>query len=237
MKWPKDFAEAGAIQEKMRGRVRIIPLKKIPSYIAGVDAAFRGNKVIAAACLYTFPQLNYMEDSVEVRECSFPYVPGYLTFREGPAIVAAVRKLKKRPDMLLVDGQGIAHPKGIGIASHLGVLLNMPSIGCAKSRLIGEYDEPAIQKGAWSYLRFHDMTVGIALRTRSGVKPVFVSPGHRTDLACSIMIVMACIAKFRIPEPIRKADILSKQLKRELFGENYSSMFHVEHKFLKREKK
>lgn len=216
MKWPKNVAEARSNQEKMRGKIKITPLKRIPSYIAGADAAFRGNKVIAAVCLFTFPRLVFVEDSFEIRECSFPYVPGYLTFREGPAIIAALKKLKKRPDLLLVDGQGIAHPRGIGIGSHLGIILNIPSIGCAKSRLVGEYLEPDTKKGAWSYLRHLGMTVGAVLRTRSGVRPVFVSPGHRIDLESSIAFVMSCTEKYRIPEPLRKADMLSKKLKREL---------------------
>lgn len=215
MKWPKEIAEARSIQDKLKTRVRIAPLKKVPILIAAVDAAFLGIKVFAAACLYTYPMLKPADDASEVEEITFPYVPGFLTFREGAAIVAALEKLKTKPDVLLVDGQGIAHPRGIGLASHLGVILNIPSIGCAKSRLVGEYIEPEQKKGDWSHLWYENRIVGAVLRTRSGVRPLFVSPGHQIDLADSITIVLNCTQKYRIPEPLRRADMLSKKLKRE----------------------
>jgi deoxyribonuclease V len=213
VEWPKDIHGAWSVQEKLRERVKITPLKKAPSLVAGVDAAFLDNKAIASACLYSYPSVEVVDTAFEEKKLTFPYIPGFLTFREGPAIVSALKKLKKRPDILLVDGQGIAHPRGIGIASHLGVILDMPSIGCAKSRLVGEYAEPDSEKGDWSYLWYNDRIVGAVLRTRSGVRPLFVSPGHRIDLTGSITIVLNCARKYRIPEPLRKADILSRKLK------------------------
>lgn len=126
----------------------------------------------------------------------------------------AIKKLKIKPDVILFDGQGIAHPKGIGIASHIGVILNIPSIGCAKSRLVGDFDEPDKKKGSWRLIFYKGMKVGVVLRTRSSVKPLFVSPGHLTDIDSSIEIVMKCIGKYRIPEPLRRANFLSKRLKR-----------------------
>ena len=200
----------------MKDKVRIIPLKKTPRIIAGVDASFRNGRVIGVACLYSYPELAYIERAFAVKEDVFPYVPGYLTFREGPAIIDALNALKIKPDLILVDGQGIAHPKGIGIASHIGVLLDMPSIGCAKSRLIGEYEEPGIKKGLWSSLRYNGRIVGAVLRTRDAVNPLFVSPGHRIDLKTSIRIVLGCTGRFRISEPLRMADALTKKIKENL---------------------
>ena len=214
MKQPEDMAEAKSLQEELKKRLVIAHLRKRPRYLVGVDAAFFGSKVLAAACLFTYPALEPMEDSSVVEEALFPYVPGFLAFREGPAIIRALNKLKRTPDLLLVDGHGIAHPRGIGIASHLGILLDVPAIGCAKSRLIGEYEKPEQTKGNWSNLEFNSEIIGAVLRTRSYVKPVFVSPGHKIDLAGSIEIVMNCADKYRIPEPLRAADMMSKRLRR-----------------------
>ncbi len=216
MKWPKTptIAEARKIQQQLRKKVRIVPLRKAPRYVAGVDAAFSDDAVYAAACLYRYDDLSLIEQAHAVQKLSFPYVPGFLSFREGPACIAAIGKLSTTPDVLFVDGQGIAHPRGIGIASHLGVLLDIPSIGCAKTRLVGEYREPGIRKGRWSPLSFEGEIVGAVLRTRDAVRPLFISPGHRIDLEGAIRIVLGCAGKFRIPEPIRCADMLSKKLKK-----------------------
>jgi len=213
--WPDNISDAKAVQLALKNRVRIIPLKTTPRLIAGVDASFVDGEVIGVACLYSYPGLIYIEHTFIVREARFPYIPGYLTFREGPAIIDALNDLKTKPDLILVDGQGIAHPKGIGIASHLGVLLDTPTIGCAKSRLIGEHEEPGVKKGFWSPLRYNDRTVGVVLRTRDAVKPLFVSPGHKIDLKTSVEIVLGCTGKYRIPEPLRTADSLTKKIKRE----------------------
>ena len=172
--------------------------------------------MLAVACLYRYPALSLAEETVAIREVSFPYVPGFLSFREGPAIIDAINKLTVKPDVILVDGQGIAHPKGMGIASHIGVLIDIPTIGCAKSRLVGEYKEPGFRKGAWSPLQYDGKVVGAVLRTRDHVRPLFVSPGHRVDLKTSIEIVLGCIGKYRIPEPLRRADFLSKKMIRQI---------------------
>ena len=213
--WPKNIRDAKAIQAVLRDRVKIIPLKKSPHFIAAVDAAFSGENVIGAVCVYSYPELTPCEEAYAVTEGYLPYIPGYLSFREGPAIIEALRKLKTRPDLVLFDGQGIAHPKGLGIASHIGVILDKPTIGCAKSRLVGEYEEPGDQKGAYSTLRYNGKTVGVVLRTKDKVKPVFVSPGHRIDLQSSVEIILRCTGKYRIPGPLRRADIFSKEVKRE----------------------
>lgn len=216
MRWPTDITEARKIQEAFRDKVKITPFKGTPEHIAGVDAAFLGDKIISVACLYNYPDLTLIEERYVAAEVSFPYIPGYLSFREGPAIIQALSSLNTRPDLILFDGQGIAHPKGLGIAAHIGALLDLPSIGCAKSRLVGEYEEPGSKKGSWSPLGYKGKVVGAVLRTRDNVRPLFVSPGHRIDLKGSIEIVLRCISKYRIPEPLRRADSLSKKLKKEI---------------------
>ncbi|MEW6002496.1 MAG: deoxyribonuclease V [Nitrospirota bacterium] len=214
--WPKKIGDAKTIQVDLRKKVKIIPLKKNPRYIASVDASFTDDKVIAVACLYKYPELVYLGHEVAIRKVVFPYVPGYLSFREGPAIIEAFNKLHIRPDLILLDGQGIAHPKGIGLASHIGVLLDIPAIGCAKSRLIGEYKEPEYKKGEWSSLKYGKKVVGAVLRTKDNIRPIFVSPGHKIDLRVSIKIVLSCTSTYRIPDPLRKADHISKKIKKEL---------------------
>ena len=213
--WPDNIAEAKAVQLSLKRKVRIAPLKKHPRLIAALDASFIDDKAIGVACLYRYPELALLECSHAFQKTAFPYIPGYLTFREGPALVSALEGLKIRPDLILVDGQGIAHPKGMGIASHLGVLLDIPSIGCAKSRLVGEFVEPGPNRGDWTHLRYNGKIVGAVLRTRDHVKPVFVSPGHRIDLKTAIEIILVCMRKYRIPEPLRKADSVTKSIKRE----------------------
>ncbi|MEW6675856.1 MAG: deoxyribonuclease V [Nitrospirota bacterium] len=215
MKWPEDITEAREIQEILRKKVRIISLRKSPEYIAGVDAAFFEDKVIGVACLYKYPEIIPIEDAYAVTKVSFPYIPGFLSFREGPVIIKAINNLNIKTDIILFDGQGIAHPKGLGIASHIGVLLNIPTIGCAKSRLIGKYKEPGFKKGNWSSLKYSGKTAGAVLRTRNNVRPVFVSPGHWINLKDSIEIVLRCTDKYRIPEPLRRADFISKKIKGE----------------------
>ncbi len=215
MKWTSSptIAEAREIQERLRRQVKIVPYRGELRYVAGVDAAFSETKVFAAACVYRYPELTLSEQVHIAQKLLFPYVPGYLSFREGPAIIEAIKKLAQKPDLIIADGQGIAHPRSAGIASYLGVLLDVPSIGCAKTRLVGEYREPRSKKGKWSELIYEENVVGAVLRTRDGVKPLFVSPGHRVDLESSVRIVLGCMGKYRIPEPVRCADMLSKKIK------------------------
>ena len=216
--WPKDLKRAKQLQEILRKKVKIIPLKKHPQYIAGVDAAFLNKEIIGVACLYAYPDMHLIEKTYTVTEILFPYIPGFLSFREGPSIITALKGLKRKPDIILFDGQGIAHPKGLGIASHIGVLLNLPTIGCAKSRLIGTYKEPGPKKGTCSSLLYKKEIVGVVLRTKDNVKPLFVSPGNRIDIKGSIEVVLSCSQGYRIPEPLRRADIISKKIKRELLA-------------------
>jgi deoxyribonuclease V len=222
MKWPKTptLTEARDLQDRLRKSVRILSLPKEIRSIAGVDAAFSDDRVFAGVCLYSFPELLFLEHKTVVLKLSFSYVPSYLSLREGPAIMAALRKVPDKPDVILVDVHGIAHPRGLGIASFIGVLLDTPTIGCAKSRLIGEYTELAAGKGSWSPLWFDRRTVGTVVRTRDRTRPLFISPGHKTDLASAIRIALDCTGSFRIPEPLRCADRLSKQLQIECSPED-----------------
>ena len=223
--WPKTISEAKAAQVALQDKVRIIPLSKKPRFVAGVDAAFAGDRIIGAACLYRYPEVSLVEEAYAEMRNLFPYVPGFLTFREGPVIIKVIKKLSIKPDVILFDGQGIAHPISMGIASHIGVLLNMPAIGCAKSRLIGVYKEPKLWRGAWSPLTYNNNVVGAVLRTRDNVRPLFISPGHKIDLKASIDIVLNCISKYRIPEPLRRADYLSKRIKREVYHHNKETSY------------
>lgn len=216
IEWPTTIAEARRIQDELSSSVTLSHLREAVKTVAGVDAAFSGGMTIGAVALYELDSMSYIEESHHVEATRFPYVPGYLSFREGGAILAAIAKLRRQPDVIMVDGQGIAHPKRLGIASFLGVLLEVPTIGCAKSRLVGDYEEPQKNKGAWSKLYLDEEIVGGVLRTRTGVKPVFVSPGHLVTLAESLELVLRCCTRYRLPEPLRHADSLSKRLKKEI---------------------
>ena len=214
--WPKTVRDAKAVQETLARRVLQTPLGHEPRTVAGVDAAFSGGNTIAAATLFDYGSLTLLENTHAVMETRFPYIPGYLSFREGPALLAAISRLSAPPDLLIVDGQGIAHPRRIGIASFLGVLLGIPSIGCAKSRLTGVYEEPPQVRGAWSPLIDGGETVGAVLRTKEKVKPLFVSPGHLITLAEAIAVILRCAVRYRLPEPQRSADSLAARVKREM---------------------
>lgn len=215
-RWPGTVKDAVALQRRLATLVSIRPIGIEPVYIAGVDASFFHNKVIGAACLFRMPGTVLIDRAAAVMKCSVPYVPGFLSFREGPAIVQALRKLSPSPDVVLFDGQGIAHPRRLGIASHVGVVLDIPSIGCAKSRLVGEFADPGRTKGKMSTLVHQGEKIGQVVRTRSGVRPVFVSPGHNVSFNDSVAIVLQCVGKYRLPEPIRCADRFADDKKRRL---------------------
>jgi len=203
--WAKNISEARKIQKILRSKVIIKPLSFEPEYICGVDASFSEKYIFACASLFKFPELIHIEDSFVKMKLEFPYIPNFLSFREGKAIMEAIKNLKIKPQIILFDGQGIAHPLSFGIASHIGVLLDIPSIGCAKSRLVGEYEEPKKERGSFSYLYYRGKIVGAVLRTKTGVKPIFVSPGHLIDIESSIEVVLKATNQYRIPEPLRKA--------------------------------
>jgi len=215
-RWPRTVAEARALQERLAARVRLGGGPRRVRLIAGADLAYRadGRWAWAAVVLLAWPELVVVESATAAGAPRFPYVPGYLTFREGPLLLAAFRRLRRRPDLCLFDGAGLAHPRRFGLACHMGVLLDLPSIGCAKSLLVGACRAPGPGRGAWSPIRLDGATVGAAVRTRAGVAPVFVSPGHRIGLAAAVRWVVAC-ARYRVPEPIRAAEQLVNRLRGE----------------------
>jgi deoxyribonuclease V len=196
--------------------VRVEPLTHPIRFIAGLDAAFSrdGLECLGAVVLWDMSDRRVVEQHVGRRLLRFPYVPGLLSFREAPALLAALRRLRTTPDLLMCDGQGLAHPRRFGIACHLGVLCDLPAVGCAKSRLVGQHEEPPQPRGASVPLRQHDEILGVVLRTQSGVRPVYVSVGHRIDLAGAQRIVLTCAVRYRLPEPTRLADHLAARAKR-----------------------
>jgi deoxyribonuclease V len=204
-------AEARATQEALRSRVVTRSgLGRVRS-VAGVDASYHRAAGVtrAAATLLGYPGLEPVSRRVVQRRTRFPYVPGYLSFREAPALLAALGGLPRRPDLILCDGHGLAHPRRFGLASHLGVLLDIPSIGVAKSRLVGSHGSVPEARGEWVPLRDGAETIGAVLRTRAGVRPVYVSIGHRVDLETSVEVVLHCAPRYRLPEPIRRAHALA----------------------------
>lgn len=206
-------AEARARQEKMRGQVLRTGTLESLRYVAGVDCGFPGvheGKVTrAAVAVLTWPGLELHEKSVIERPTDFPYIPGYLSFREAPAVLEALGRLKTPPDLLIVDGQGYAHPRGFGIACHIGVETGIPSIGAGKSLLVGEYTMPAEKAGSRQPLRYKGEIVGTVLRTRDGVAPLFVSCGHKIGLDPAVDWVLGCTRGYRLPETTRWADGLA----------------------------
>ncbi len=213
--WPQIVERWKDQQEQLRGRIVVAPLDPLPRYVAGVDAAFSADNshVLAAAVVYDRDERRIVEIARATRPADVPYVPGFLSFREGPAVLEAIGRLKHPFGVICFDGQGYAHPRRCGLAAHLAVTLDMPGIGVAKSRLIGTYQEPATAAGSTSPLMDGDERIGLVLRTRDGVRPVFVSIGHRVDLESARELVLACCTRCRIPEPTRQADIEVAKMK------------------------
>jgi len=228
--WDLSYAEARQLQSDFAGRVRFTPLRKQPRLIAGLDCAFSkdGKQIFAAAVVLQAVvggasptprrsvrqgqaegplayDLELMETVTAVRDVGFPYIPGLLSFREAPVCLAAVGKLKNEPDVFLIDGQGIAHPRRLGLAAHLGLFLDKPTIGCAKSRLIGQFEPPGPEKGDHTPLLAGDEIIGAVVRTRRNIKPLFISVGHKCRLEDAIRLTLACATKYRLPEPTRLA--------------------------------
>jgi len=206
--WNLAPVEAIALQAELAGRVETTDRLGAVTRVAGVDCGFeeRGRVTRAAVAVLAWPGLAPVETVVARLPTTFPYVPGLLSFRELPAVLEAFAQLAGLPDLLLCDGQGIAHPRRLGIASHLGLLLDLPAIGVGKSRLVGEFREPGKRRGATSPLLHRGEMVGMVLRTRDGVKPLFVSVGHRVSLQTAVRWVLDCAPRYRLPEPIRAAD-------------------------------
>lgn len=201
-------AEAVKLQVQLRSRVvREDAVGEIRT-IAGVDVGFaeHGRLTRAAVAVMSYPALQWRDEVTTTVPTTFPYVPGLLSFRELPAVLAAIEKLTVVPDLILCDGQGYAHPRRFGIASHLGVLLDRPTIGVAKSRLVGEHAELGARRGDWVELTDRGEVIGAVVRTRANVRPLYISAGHGVSLPMAIHTVMQCVTRFRLPEPTRRAD-------------------------------
>ncbi|MBN1931414.1 MAG: deoxyribonuclease V [Desulfobacterales bacterium] len=212
-RWDLSPQEAIGIQKKLAGRViRTTSFLHIET-VAGIDISYCNEMAMAAIVVLNYPDLNTVETATCIRPISFPYIPGLLSFREAPVTLEAISRLDLKPDLLIFDGQGIAHPRRLGIASHIGLILDIPSIGCAKTRLCGYYKEPCRKAGSFSYLKEDTEIIGAAVRTRARVKPVFVSIGHRIDLLTGIHFVLTCCRGYRLPETTRRADQLARKIK------------------------
>jgi deoxyribonuclease V len=216
--WKVSVEEAIQIQEALRNR--IIAKKtfsKIKTIGAG-DVAYSksGNLLFGAIVVLSFPQMEILDTATSVGKVSFPYIPTLLSFREGPILAKTFQKLKVNPDVMIYDGQGVAHPRGMGLASHMGLWFDLPSIGCAKTPLLEEFISPGSFRGSFEWIRRKGKKVGAVLRTKENVKPLFVSPGHRIDLLTSIHLILESCRGFRIPEPLRKAHQLSLLVRREV---------------------
>jgi deoxyribonuclease V len=215
-RWNLTPREAIRVQENLRERVEREDRFEALQFVAGADLAFdpATDLAFAGVIVYEFPQLREVERRMARRRLRFPYVPGLLSFREGPVLLAAFEQLRTKPDLILVDGHGIAHPRRFGIACHLGLLLDAPTIGCAKSILVGEALEPGVRAGSTAPLVDKNETVGAVLRTRDRVKPIYVTTGHRVSLESAVQIVARCLDGFRIPKPTREADHFVRDLRR-----------------------
>lgn len=203
--WNVTTDEARQIQNELRHQIVQIDQFDEIGTVAGVDIGIRNDIATASVVVLDFPNLQVIDGIVAESRINFPYIPGYLSFREIPPLLVAFARLHTAPDLVIVDGQGIAHPRRFGLASHLGLILDKPTIGCAKSRLCGQYIEPDSEKGAWSNLIYNHDIIGIALRTRTNVSVVYVSVGHLISIETAREITLACCPKYRLPETTRFA--------------------------------
>ena len=220
--WNLSYSRAREVQADLACKVEFTPLNKSPKLVAGIDCAFSrdGERILAVVVVLRPPQFELAEMVSASRKVTFLYIPGLLSFREAPVCLAAVEKLQMQPDVFVIDGQGIAHPRRLGLAAHLGLFLDQPTIGCAKSRLTGTYEEPPLEKGGYSLLKdkkakqnTQSEIIGAVVRTRTNVKPVFVSVGHKCLLEDAIRVVLDCAVKYRLPEPTRLAHQAVSKLK------------------------
>jgi len=243
--WNLSYSEAADLQKKLACKVKFTPLKKQPGLIAGLDCAFSkdGQRIVATAVVLRTPNVEkglceplrevgfeIVETTSAVQKVSFPYIPGLLSFREAPVCIAAVKKLRSEPDLFIIDGQGVAHPRRLGLAAHLGLFFDKPTIGCAKSRLTGTFEAPQREKGSFTLLKdkksskldtsdksraTSDEIIGAVVRTRTNVEPVFVSVGNKCLLKEAIKMTLACTTRYRLPEPTRLAHQIVSKLKHQ----------------------
>ena len=214
--WQLTSAQAVQLQKRLRQKLIVSDQFDKVTHVAGVDVGFTRNGEItrAAVAVLSFPELTLVDSAVSLTSTTFPYIPGLLSFREIPAILDALDRLRVLPDLVLCDGQGIAHPRGLGIASHLGLLIDRPTIGCAKSRLVGEFSQVGEKKGSYAPLLYKERVVGAVVRTKRRVRPLFISPGNGISLDGSVKMVLDCCGSYRMPEPSRQAHLLVSTLRR-----------------------
>ena len=214
-RWNVSYQEALSTQERLRRQIVCRGSPRRVRLIAGADVSYDKSeeRFYGAVLLMSFPDLVVIEEVTAAGRPRFPYVPGLLTFREGPILIRAFRKLKRRPDLVIFDGQGLAHPRGFGLAAHMGLLLDLPSIGCAKTRLCGEHRRVGAAVTSSAELLYNGQTIGLALRTRRDVKPVYVSVGHRISLESAADWVLRTCRGYRLPEPTRQAHLLVNRLR------------------------
>jgi deoxyribonuclease V len=212
--WDVNVKEAIQIQETLKDRLILKGTFSEVRTIGGGDVAYskEEDRLFGAIAVLSFPDLEILDMATAVGKIPFPYIPTLLSFREGPILIKSFERLKTKPEVMIYDGQGIAHPRGIGLASHMGLWLDLPSIGCAKTPLLDEFISPGPSKGSYEWIRREGKKAGAVLRTREGVKPVFVSPGHRIDLLTSIRLILESCRGFRFPEPLRKAHQVSRKI-------------------------
>jgi deoxyribonuclease V len=215
-RWDVTPTEAVALQRELAGRVVTDASLPPCEFIAGADVSYNkfSPTVFAGVVVLRLPELTVVERRGASVECRFPYIPGLLSFREAPALMEAFAKVESNPDAVMLDGQGFAHPRRCGLACLVGLWLDRPCLGCAKSKYIGEWEGPDREAGSWAPLTDHGAVVGRVVRTRTGVKPVFVSVGHRIDLESATQLTLACRAGYRIPEPTRQAHLYVNALRR-----------------------
>lgn len=227
-RWNVTPREAAKIQMQLRVRLELSDRLPVVRRVAGADLAFdlARNRAIAGVVIYRFPEMEEIERVWGESDIVFPYVPGLLSFREAPALLKVFARLRNTPDLIFCDGHGYAHPRRFGITSHLGVLLDTPTIGCAKSLLIGTHEAPRPRAGAWTLLRDGDETIGAVLRTRENVRPIYVTQGHRVSLATALKFVKAVADGYRIPRPTRDADHFVAAVKRGVSSASRSAAWH-----------
>jgi deoxyribonuclease V len=213
--WPNNPNDAIEIQKIFRPRLIAESRFEKVEYITAVDTAFneRINILYAAAVTVKYPEMTRVEHAVVSAKAQFPYIPALLSFREGPIILDALRRLARIPDIIIFAGHGIAHPRSFGIASHLGLWVDIPSIGCARKKLIGDYRDPGLEKGAQSPLYVFNSEAGLVYRSKDNVKPIFISPGYKCSLSDARDIVINCLGEYRLPEPLRRAHLLAGKIK------------------------
>ncbi|MDA8306124.1 MAG: endonuclease V [Deltaproteobacteria bacterium] len=220
--WTLSAKEAISLQKTLAEQVLIQPLPARLKILGAEDLSYSKHSDLLFAVILTFkwPGLDLIESVHHVCKASFPYVPGLLSFREVPPLIEAYGKLGQKPDVLLCDAQGIAHPRKLGLAAHLGLCLGIPTVGCAKSRLCGTHDDPPLKKGSSRPLMLDGEQVGIVFRSRDGVKPIYISPGHLADVQSSKKLVYRCLRRYRIPEPLRLAHIEANRRRMEIEEES-----------------